>query len=311
MFPRWRRGELASESRPGWESVGTARRTLKLRRAVVGCLLVLALTLVGLETALRFAAYLAEDRIEAKRDAATFVGTADVAVYGDSTPFGLGNERSFPTVLAESTNLSIANRSKPGINSNQALVILRDDLARFTPRCVIVMVGVNDVWNLDDVSPDLLPPGQHWQLGLRGLRLWRMARLWWYAGQAFERVKGQGFQRDRAESYKDTDTESISRHGIRGIHAVATEHGGRILFLGYPRHGWNAGADRVERIIDQEFPDDYLRIRDAFADRAWFQRDGFHVTDDGQVLIAKLVEAEMARRGWVQKMPGRGGACMQ
>ena len=55
--------------------------------------------------------------------------------------------------------------------------------------------------------PDLLDEGVRWQLGLRRLRLWRMARIWWYAGSAYERVKGQS-------DFPERDDENWIKHTL-------------------------------------------------------------------------------------------------
>src|SRR5262249_43448947 len=97
-----------------------------------------AASVLTIELALRAAATVAGERVERRRDDAALLANADVAVYGDSTPFGLGANTTFAAELALLTDLKVVNRSRPGINSSQTYLVLRDDLEHYSPRIVLV-----------------------------------------------------------------------------------------------------------------------------------------------------------------------------
>jgi len=127
------------------------------RRAL---LLLFAVVFAGatLEGALRLVARV----VAARRDALATATNPALVVYGDSTPYGLGNALHLSDLLARAVGVPVGDRSWPGLNSTQVAHLLHDDLARTSPRVLVVMAGVNDAWNLEDVSGAALnvPPAR-------------------------------------------------------------------------------------------------------------------------------------------------------
>ncbi|HYC21593.1 MAG TPA: GDSL-type esterase/lipase family protein [Candidatus Bathyarchaeia archaeon] len=260
------------------------------------------------ELALRAAALVAGERIDRLRPDASLLADADVAVYGDSTPFGLGAATSFPTELARLTGLKVVNRSRPGINSSQTYLILRDDLERYAPRIVLVMTGVNDVWNLADVDAELLGPLGFWRQHLPELRLVRMARIWWTAGRgasAFETVKPEahawGRRDETARQLPSDGARRITRANLEKIVALTRAKGAKLLFLGYQAGGWNGSATRVDGLLAEHYADRFIELASLFAGDggSLLQADGFHPTDEGQRRIAERIEGELVKRGLI------------
>ena len=260
------------------------------------------------ELALRAAALVAGERIDRLRPDASLLADADVAVYGDSTPFGLGAATSFPTELARLTGLKVVNRSRPGINSSQTYLILRDDLERYAPRIVLVMTGVNDVWNLADVDAELLGPLGFWRQHLPDLRLVRMARIWWTAGRgasAFETVKPEahawGRRDETARQLPSDGARRITRANLEKIVALTRAKGAKLLFLGYQAGGWNGSATRVDGLLAEHYADRFIELASLFAGDggSLLQADGFHPTDEGQRRIAERIEGELVKRGLI------------
>ena len=289
------------------------RRSLPRRIARIAA--VALVTLVVAELALRGAAWVAGDRIARLRDDPGLLQDADVAVYGDSTPFGLGASTSFPRELAVATGEKVVNRSQPGINSSQTAAILKEDLERYRPRVIVVEAGVNDAWNLADVDPDLLGPLGAWRRYLPEPRLWRLARIWLTAGpgaSAYDTMKpGRGDWRRRFETEEQLGPENvakITRRSFDRMIAAATASGATILFLGYQAPGWHGSADAVSALLAREYPDRFIDLRSLFAGREaeLILPDAIHPTDKGHRVIAERLRDELARRGLLRERRAPG-----
>jgi lysophospholipase L1-like esterase len=268
----------------------------------------LALALVATEIALHVAARVAGDRVERLRDDPALVDGADLAVYGDSTPFGYGASTSFPAELARATGVRVVNRSRPAINSTQTAAIVEEDLARFTPRSIVVMAGVNDVWNLAGVEPELLGPLGTWRSWLPEPRLWRLARIWLTAGPGAstydlaEPERGSWSRRSAtAQALSRDDFDRITRRSLDRIVEAARARGVEVLFLGYQAPGWNGAGDAVGELLAREHAGRFLELRSLFAPTGsrLLLDDAFHPTDEGHRRIAERLRAELARRGWI------------
>ena len=290
-----------------WSRAGRLRGGL---RGLCRGLLLLAASLVAMELALHLAAQLAGERLESGRDDATLLATADLAVYGDSTPYGYHATTSFPAELAYATGLSVANRSRPALNSTQIAALMERELRDGSPRILVVMAGVNDAWNLADVDPDLLGPLGAWRRWLPEPRLWRMVRIWSKAGSADEPIDGprprRGDWSRRAETDRVLGREGvarITRRSIDRILALARRHGAEVLFVGYQAPGWNGSAEAVGELLAAEQSGRFVEVRSGFAGREaeLIQADAFHPTDEGQRIIAARVRDALALRGLLDR----------
>ena len=289
-------------------------RPRSLPRRIARIAAVALVTLLVAELALRSAAWVAGDRIARLRDDPALLQDADVAVYGDSTPFGLGASTSFPRELAIATGEKVVNRSQPGINSSQTAVILREDLTRYRPRVIVVEAGVNDAWNLADVDPDLLGPLGAWRRYLPEPRLWRLARIWLTTGPgatAYDTMKpGRGDWKRRFETEAQLGPEEvakITRRSFDRMIAAASANGAEILFLGYQAPGWHGSADAVSALLSREYPDRFIDLRSLFAGREaeLILPDAIHPTDAGHRVIAERLRDELARRGLLREHGAR------
>ncbi|MFM7144125.1 MAG: SGNH/GDSL hydrolase family protein [Alphaproteobacteria bacterium] len=267
--------------------------------------LVLA-SLVAMELALDLAGLVAGERLEQGRDAAVLLATADVAVYGDSTPYGYHAGTSFPAELARATGLRVVNRSRPALNSTQVADLMERELRDGSPPVLVVMAGVNDAWNLADVDPDLLGPLGAWRRWLPEPRLLRLFRIWTKAGSADEPVEGPKPRRGDWSRREETDrvlgregVARITRRSIERILAVARRDGAEVVFVGYQAPGWNGSADAVGELLAAEQPDRFVEMRSAFAgrDADLLLDDAFHPNDEGQRLIARRLRDALGRRG--------------
>jgi lysophospholipase L1-like esterase len=245
------------------------------------------------------------------------LGSAPIVVYGDSTPYGLGNDVRFADEIARLGDVVVANRSWPGLNSTQVARIVHQDLASISPRVLIVMAGVNDGWNIEDVPAALLGNAARMQRRLPRLRVVRLFRLGLEAG-----LGGHGLDSnvvsgwsDREETARLLPAEAIRRIQSASYAAMLRDADARhaeVLFLGYQAEGYNHVGDLAEDVLRSEHADRLVALRDLFVDhgeRRMIQADQFHPTDDGQRAIATRVLAALRARGWLDdarsSMPSR------
>lgn len=275
-----------------------------------GLLLLLGLVVAGLavEGILQLAARFAAPR-RAARGAA--LAEARIAVFGDSTPFGLGNDLSFPDEIARRTGLPVANRSWPGLNSTQVAQILRQDLTAGSPAVVLVMAGVNDGWNLEEVPAPLLGKAARWYQALPPLRLVRLVAIGIEAGlgrDAYQAAVPTGWSRrdETARLLSTAALRQILATSYRDMRRFTLQTGAQLLFVGYQAEGANHVADLAEAVLRSEHADRFIPIRDLFwrnGARTMIQPDNFHPTDEGQRAIATRVLEDLQRRGWLPAPP--------
>jgi hypothetical protein len=239
----------------------------------------------------------------------------DIAVYGDSTPFGLGAETSFPAEIARRTGLRVLNRSRPGLNSTQVARVLKEDLRFYRPRILLVMAGVNDGWNLEDVPLEMLGPAARWYRSLPALRTLRLLAIWWEVGSdgstyRTAKVKGWSEREETARVLGNVRLRAILRGSLDSIFAMAKESDTRVLFVGYQAHGWNHVGDMAEDVARESHPESVLSTRHLFAEgeHKMIQKDEFHPTTEGQRQIATLLIAELERRGWISEGEARSAS---
>jgi len=267
------------------------------RGALVG-LLAVAFAGVALEGGLQLVAWLLVSRRGAGEPV---LATAPVVVYGDSTPYGLGNEVRFSDEIARLGHVVVANRSWPGLNSTQVARIVHHDLATASPRVLIVMAGVNDGWNIDDVPSALLGNAATWRRRLPRLRTLRLLGLGF---------GGWSRREETARLLPSASVRRIQSASYRSISADARAKNAEVLFLGYQAEGYNRVADLAEDVLRTEHGDRLVTLRDLFmhdGERRMVQADHFHPTDDGQRAIAGRVLEALRARGWLRDA-GRDGA---
>lgn len=275
-------------------------------RFALVALLGLVLAIAALEAALQVAARLTTPRRPA--DAAA-LATAPIVVFGDSTPFGLGNSAPFPVEIERRTSIPIANRSWPGLNSTQVARILHEELASASPSVVLVMAGVNDGWNLEDVPAGLLGNAAQWHHLLPRLRVVRFLTIGIEAGlgrDEFDSASDTGWSRrdETARLLRTEDLRRILTGSYRQIRADAEARNAEVLFLGYQAEGYNHVGDVAEEVLRTEHPDRFVPLRDLFwqdGQRRMIQPDNFHPTDEGQRAIAARVLSELDARGWLER----------
>lgn len=264
-------------------------------------------TIAALEGALRLVARV----VAARRDDLARATNAALVVYGDSTPYGLGNTVQLSGLLARELGLPVGNRSWPGLNSTQVAHLVHDDLARTSPRVLIVTAGVNDAWNLEDVPGALLGDAARMRRWLPRLRTVRLLTLGFAAG-----LGGYGIESSVASgwSLRDATARLLPASAIRRIQSAsfasitsdAAAHGAKVLYLGYQAEGYAGVGDLAEDVLRAEHGDELVPVRDLFVDggghRRMLQEDHFHPDDDGQRAIAGRVVEALRARGWIDAL---------
>lgn len=207
------------------------------------------------------------------------------------------------------------NRSRPALNSTQVADLMERELGDGSPRVLVVMVGVNDAWNLADVDPELLGPLGAWRRWIPEPRLLRLLRIWAKAGSTDEPSDGpkprRGDWSRREETGRVLGREGvarITRRSIERILALARRHGAEVVFVGYQAPGWNGSADAVGELLAAEQPGRFVEVRSLFAgrDADLLQEDAFHPNDDGQRVIAARLREALAARGLLARSPAPG-----
>ena len=153
----------------------------------------------------------------------------------------------------------VLNLGLPGMNSSEIAVRLPAWLDQYRPYAVVVACGINNFWNRSDVD---WPSGAwaRWYTRLRLYRFYRLAALRFRPSAALESATRPDFIRTlkdagrSGETYHDARTKQllIEHHGTIGadprptdeatalerrdleaIHAMASEHGVRLVLLTY------------------------------------------------------------------------------
>lgn len=275
----------------------------RISRALLVALLGLVVAVVVLEGALQLAARV----VGSRRGQGEALGTASIVVYGDSTPYGLGTKVRFSDEIAREAGVVVANRSWPGLNSTQVARIVHEDLGAASPHIVLVMAGVNDGWNLEDVPGDLLGDAASWRQRLPRLRTLRLLSIGLGAGLGKSEldaanVRGWSHRQETARVLPRERVARIQSASYASIASDARTRGVKLLFIGYQAEGYNRIGDLAEEVLRAEHGDAFVALRDLFfvdGERRMTQEDQFHATDDGQRAIAQRVLVTLRDRGWL------------
>jgi lysophospholipase L1-like esterase len=111
-------------------------------------------------------------------------GRRTILTLGDSHTYGIRSEEeeSYPGRLQTLLDRrapgvwEVVNLGLPGTNSSQLVLQFPDSNERYRPTMSIVMVGINNTWNLRGIDDTRKPPPWRWSEGLRIVRLFRVLR---------------------------------------------------------------------------------------------------------------------------------------
>jgi lysophospholipase L1-like esterase len=163
-----------------------AARSRTLRGRIALALLAMAATLLLVELLMQAGALIVHYR--SKKPAIDVGGVTDtILCVGDSWTHGMGSsdssKQSYPAVLQEllrqrtGTPWTVVNGGQSGQNSRDVLLRLPSQLQACKPKCVLVLIGRNDMWSRPALVDDSTRLEDYQDYRFR----WRLPRLYAWA----------------------------------------------------------------------------------------------------------------------------------
>lgn len=263
--------------------------------------------------------------------------TNRVLCIGDSSTYGIGAsdaiKYSYPSQLqrlldekAANKNFEVINLGVPGINSSQVLNRFRNNIKRYEPELIIVMVGINDPWNLEESSIIKYYEANIFKklffsidFLLNKLKTYQFFKLVSISNKFNKPRENQDamFQSEQELVIPDLNDETISKgfkHSLRDpfksialykaienniaeINHIAQENGITVIFMKYHNGGWG----RPERAIHETYArlgtitiDNTALFREAVEKGLNIRgNDRWHPNDLGYKLIARNIYNKM------------------
>lgn len=266
--------------------------------------------------------------------------TNTILCLGDSSTFGIGasnyNENSYPAQLQKILNnrnidndFKVINGGIPGSNSSQLLHRLRKNILKYKPALLIVQIGENDYWNLNESNIAKYYDVPLYKRVLLGTELFlNYSKLFRFIKLVSVSSKTENYVEDN--TYDDTIPVTDSTKGRRyrfsltdpastiaytrlinenftKMEQIAKEHNTRIIFLRYHIGGYRSIHFYQEQIFSQlNVP--YVNNRQLFVEAEKrginpFGHDKWHPGDDGYLLIAKNIYNKMVSLGIIEGVP--------
>ncbi|MBI5739592.1 MAG: hypothetical protein HZA16_02625 [Nitrospirae bacterium] len=244
-----------------------------------------------------------------------------ILCMGDSSTYGLGasdaGKFSYPAQLQtildrniSSRKCEVLNLGVPGINSSQLLNRFRSNILKYKPDLVIVMVGINDPWNLEESgilkfynAGAFRKLMMNMEFGLNRSRLFRFFRLVLLSKEVNsadaepniadfnDRTRSSGFRYSPAsDPVRSGALYSSINENITEMLRIARDEDTDILFMKYHNSGWG----NPEKIIHEVYKKLELPVADCetpFREAARRginvrSADGWHPNDLGYLFIA-------------------------
>lgn len=213
----------------------------------------LAATLAATEVALRLLFRGDVERVLTTRRRQVAPDADSVLCVGDSYTFGIyyRPDEVYPGRLEQLLNAGtspaaggrprwfVENGGIPAQNSGQVEARLPEQLARWRPKMVVVLVGFNDRWNVAAPAAEMAKHGTL-RSALEGLVIVKFARLVLASGP------GDGRKLDGRTRFEKLDSARIEVVGEDGATGIDIERGGKLLM--HDAH-FNAVARRLESMV--------------------------------------------------------------
>jgi lysophospholipase L1-like esterase len=266
-----------------------------------------------------------------------------ILCIGDSSTYGVGasdaKKYSYPSQLQKildgketDKRFEIINLGIPGINSSQVLHRFGKYLSEYNPDMVIVMVGMNDTWNLEEseilkfYNENILRKLYlSIELFLNRLQLYQFFKLVFISNKfkdseyiSFpekelklpyfnDETKSKGFKLSLHNPMKAIALYKAIESNLTAIKLIADKNNVRILFMEYHNGGWG----RPERVIHQIYEklkvpvvDNLVLFRKAKEKGIDVRgKDNWHPNDLGYLLIAKNIYNKMIDLNIVDSEP--------
>jgi lysophospholipase L1-like esterase len=256
-----------------------------------------------------------------------------ILCLGDSTTYGLGasdiDKFSYPMQLQKILDTSnsmkkyiVINKGIPGLNSSQLLNRLRKFLSENKPDLVIIMIGINDPWNLEESNILKFYKGNilnkvllNSEVLLNKIRLYQFFKLLFVSTKFGEPKTISVNSNNKAESFKyKSDNElksqalySALEYNISEMLRILNEFGVEGFFMKYHSTGWGSPEKAINQIYAQlNIPvvDNKTVFNSALLQGLGvFGKDGWHPNDLGHELIAKNIYNAMITEQVIQGEP--------
>lgn len=272
----------------------------------------LIIVLLIFEVGFRLAAFL-KDRVLMPKQAISKEAFTILCV-GDSTTEGLGvsTELSYPVCLQRFLDQNVPERKfkvinigKGGMNSSQVLNRFKNNLEKYRPNLVLLLVGINDSWNMNesniwmfDKSSSINKVKLNLDLALSRLKVYQFAKLLILSkanltlselGQK-ERIYAKSFERSKEKTEMLLE---LLKHNLKEIVNLAGGNGIRIFVLTYQKEG----IGNIRRLINLAYKELEVPVVDNQAlfesavmrNLTLISKDNFHPNALGYSLIAKNI----------------------
>ena len=266
-------------------------------------------------------------------------GSYKILCVGDSSTYGLGasdpEKFSYPARLqqilderAHTGKFDVINLGIPGINSSQVLNRMRSNIATYRPDLVIIMVGINDPWNLEESNILTFYDASGFEtlvmdldLLINRLRIYRFLKLSYLSREMkhadsphelrfpglTDETKGRGFQFSPLNDAKSSALNAALRHNTLTMKLIAEENHANVMYMKYHNVGWG----RPEIVLNRFYPtldvpivdNESLFLKAAALGLNVRGEDGWHPNDLGYLLIAKNVFNSMVSSGVLEGAP--------
>lgn len=253
-----------------------------------------------------------------------------ILCLGDSTTYGLGasdiDKFSYPMQLQkilETTSPAkkyvVINKGSPGLNSSQLLNRLSKLLAENRPDLVIIMIGINDSWNLEESSIlKFYKQGPldnvllYFEILLDRIRLYQFFKLLFLSNEVREPESvsfnpdnhAAGFQFHSDDNQKSQALYSALKHNILEMLRIIDNSGVKVFFMKYHTTGWGSPEKAINQIyahLNVPIVDNKIVFNSAVHEEmnVWGS-DGWHPNDLGHLLIAKNIYNTMIMEKVIQ-----------
>lgn len=273
------------------------------------------------------------------------VQNAEVSVIciGDSSTYGLEasdpDKYSYPAQLqalldekVDDRKFNVLNLGVPGMNSSQVLHRFRENLLKYKPDIAIVMIGINDPWNLEENSRlqgynEKNIYGRFFsdfQLLLNKSKIYQFFKII-YVSSTFQeqkinipgfnaKTKEQGFTYSKEDIARSSALYNSISNNLIEIKQIAEQQHVALIFMKYHNSGWGG----PEIVINESYANLNVPVVDQLsiftkAKALGFNvrgKDGWHPNDFGYSLMArnifnKMVELKIIESEAVEVFPSR------
>lgn len=258
-----------------------------------------------------------------------------IVCIGDSSTFGLGAENrqiyNYPNQLQQLLDESISNKKfqvinlgVPGANSSQVVHRLRNNILEYKPDLVIIMIGMNDIWNLKESNIIQYYYNNKFdkmrfnvEVWLSKFRVYQLFKLVIFGGVNLPALDTSLFLSDKEiialgsndhvnrgeimlrsyDSFKNNKLYEAMEHNIHEMYIMLLESGVEVIFMKY--HVETLG--QLEKTLYSTYeklsvpvvdnPTIFRRAKEKGFNA--LSTDGWHPNDFGYTLIAKNIYNKM------------------